>query len=143
MNGLTQTGALLEANIRLDYKDGSGYGEYKGVEIDENGIVKAYFSNDQYRPIYQVPIITIANPNALEPVGNQAYRVTADAGNISLVNSGEKLAGKIIGNALTKSTVDVAQELTQLIETQRAYSSNAKIIQTVDEMLQETTNIKR
>lgn len=143
VNGLTQTGALLEANIRLDYKDGSGYGEYKGVEIDENGIVKAYFSNDQYRPIYQVPIITIANPNALEPVGNQAYRVTADAGNISLVNSGEKLAGKIIGNALTKSTVDVAQELTQLIETQRAYSSNAKIIQTVDEMLQETTNIKR
>ncbi len=143
VNGLTQTGALSEANIRLDYKDGTGYGEYKGVEIDENGIVRAYFSNDQYRPIYQVPIVTLANPNALEPVGSQAYRVTAEAGNIALVNSGEKLAGKIVGYALTKSTVDVAQELTQLIETQRAYSSNAKIIQTVDEMLQETTNIKR
>lgn len=143
VNGLTQTGALSESNIRLDYKDGSGYGEYKGVEIDPNGIVRAYFTNDQYRPIYQVPIVTVANPNALQPVGGQAYTVTAAAGNISLVNSGEKLAGKIIGYALTKSTVDVAQELTQLIETQRAYSSNAKIIQTVDEMLQETTNIKR
>jgi flagellar hook protein FlgE len=143
VNGITQTGALNQANIRLDYKDGSGYGEYKGVEIDENGIVRAYFTNDQYRPIYQIPIVTVTNPNALEPVGGQAYSVTKDAGNISLVNSGEKLAGKIIGYALTKSTVDVAQELTQLIETQRAYSSNAKIIQTVDEMLQETTNIKR
>jgi flagellar hook protein FlgE len=143
VNGLTQTGALSNSNIRLDYKDGSGYGEYKGVEIDPNGIVRAYFSNDQYRPIYQVPIVTVANPNALEPVGGQAYSVTAAAGNIALVNSGEKLAGKIIGYALTKSTVDVAQELTQLIETQRAYASNAKIIQTVDEMLQETTNIKR
>ncbi len=143
VSGLTQTGALSEANIRLDFKNGSGYGEYKGVEIDENGIVKAYFTNDQFRPIYQIPIVTLANPNALEPVGNQAYAVTAESGNISLVNSGEKLSGKIIGRALTKSTVDVAQELTQLIETQRAYSSNAKIIQTVDEMLQETTNIKR
>lgn len=143
VNGLTQTGALDTASIRLDYKDGSGYGEYKGVEIDQNGIVRAYFSNDQYRPIYQIPIVTVANPNGLEPVGGQAYAVTTDAGNISLVDSGAKLAGKIIGYALTKSTVDVAQELTQLIETQRAYSSNAKIIQTVDEMFQETTNIKR
>ncbi|WP_281859050.1 flagellar basal body rod C-terminal domain-containing protein, partial [Litoreibacter halocynthiae] len=42
-----------------------------------------------------------------------------------------------------ESTTDVAGELTALIQTQRAYSSNAKVIQTVDEMLQETTNIKR
>ena len=47
------------------------------------------------------------------------------------------------GYALEESTTDVAEELTHLILTQRAYSSNAKIIQTVDEMLQETTNIKR
>lgn len=142
-NGITQTGSLSTASIRLEFKNGSGYGEYKGVEIDENGVVNAFFSNDQRRPIYQIPIITVANPNKLEPVGAQAYAVTPESGSVSLVDSGERLAGKIIGYALTKSTVDVAQELTQLIETQRAYSSNAKIIQTVDEMLQETTNIKR
>ena len=48
-----------------------------------------------------------------------------------------------MGFALEESATDVAGELTQLIQTQRAYSSNAKVIQTVDEMLQETTNIKR
>ena len=47
------------------------------------------------------------------------------------------------GFAREQSTTDIANELTQLIQTQRAYSSNAKIIQTVDEMLQETTNLKR
>ena len=49
----------------------------------------------------------------------------------------------IEGFAREQSTTDIANELTQLIQTQRAYSSNAKIIQTVDEMLQETTNLKR
>lgn len=142
-DGFTQTGALTEASIRLDNKNGSGYGEFQGIEIDENGIVKAFFSNDQFRPIYQIPIITVTNPNSLDPLSGQSYGITSDAGNISLLDAGDQAAGKIINYALTKSTVDVAQELTQLIETQRAYSSNAKIIQTVDEMLQETTNIKR
>ena len=50
---------------------------------------------------------------------------------------------RIEGFAREQSTTDIANELTQLIQTQRAYSSNAKIIQTVDEMLQETTNLKR
>ena len=51
--------------------------------------------------------------------------------------------GSIEGYALMESTTDIAAELTDLIETQRAYSSSAKIVQTVDEMLQETTNLKR
>lgn len=142
-NGLSQTGSLDVANIRLDFKDGAGYGEYKGIKIDEKGIVRTYFTNDQSRPIYQLPVITVANPNGLDPVGSQSYSITREAGSLTLSNSGTQLAGKVMGFALTKSSVDVAQELTQLIETQRAYSSNAKIIQTVDEMLQETTNLKR
>ncbi|MEM6603274.1 MAG: flagellar hook-basal body complex protein, partial [Pseudomonadota bacterium] len=141
--GLTQTGSLSTSDIRLVSKDGSGYGEYKGVQIDSDGIVRAFFTNDQSRPIYQVPVVAVANANEMEPVGNQAYSVTPESGSITLSNSGDQLTGRIVGFALGKSTVDVAQELTHLIETQRAYSSNAKIIQTVDEMFQETTNLKR
>ncbi len=51
--------------------------------------------------------------------------------------------GEVAGFALQESATDIAAELTSLIQTQRAYSSNAKVIQTVDEMFQETTNIKR
>jgi flagellar hook protein FlgE len=60
-----------------------------------------------------------------------------------LWDAGTGLTGGIEGFAREQSTTDIAHELTQLIQTQRAYSSNAKIIQTVDEMLQETTNLKR
>jgi flagellar hook protein FlgE len=60
-----------------------------------------------------------------------------------LWDAGEGPTGSVLGFAREGSTTDVAEELTQLIVTQRAYSSNAKVIQTVDEMLQETQNIKR
>ena len=61
----------------------------------------------------------------------------------TLWDAGDGPTGGIQGYSREGSNVDVASELTQLIQTQRAYSSNAKVIQTVDEMLQETTNLKR
>ncbi len=60
-----------------------------------------------------------------------------------LWDAGAGPVGGVAGYSLMESTTDIAAELTDLIETQRAYSSNAKIVQTVDEMLQETTNLKR
>ena len=73
----------------------------------------------------------------------QAYKVSAESGGFFLWDAGEGPTGDIVGFSREESATDVASELTQLIQTQRAYSSNAKIIQTVDEMWQETTNIKR
>jgi len=67
----------------------------------------------------------------------------AESGDLYFWDAGTGPVGPLIGNALMESTTDIASELTDLIETQRAYSSNAKIVQTVDEMLQETTNLKR
>jgi len=60
-----------------------------------------------------------------------------------LWDAGQGPTGDVVGYAREESATDVAGELTAMIQTQRAYSSNAKVIQTVDEMLQETTNIKR
>jgi flagellar hook protein FlgE len=65
------------------------------------------------------------------------------SGSMFFYDAGTGPVGQIAANALEESTTDIAQELTQLIKTQRAYSSNAKIIQTADEMMQETTNLKR
>ncbi|WP_373030217.1 flagellar basal body rod C-terminal domain-containing protein, partial [Sulfitobacter sp.] len=66
-----------------------------------------------------------------------------ESGAYFLWNAGDGPTGDIKSYAREESTTDVATELTTMIRTQRAYSSNAKVIQTVDEMLQETTNIKR
>ena len=91
----------------------------------------------------EIPLVDVSNVNGLETQDSQTYRATNDSGSFFLWDAGDGPTGDIVGFAREESATDVAGELTQLIQTQRAYSSNAKVIQTVDEMLQETTNIKR
>lgn len=124
-------------------KNGSPVGNLVSVEIDENGYVNAFFDNGVSRTIYQIPIADVRNTNGLLTLDNQTYVVTPESGSFFLHDAGSGPTGDLISYAREESTTDVAGELTQLIQTQRAYSSNAKVIQTVDEMLQETTNIKR
>jgi flagellar hook protein FlgE len=124
-------------------KNGSPVGNMTSVEVDPNGNVRASFDNGMSRLIYKVPLADVPNPNGLQTQDNQSYTVTPDSGSFFLWDAGDGPTGDVVSFAREESATDVAGELTQLIQTQRAYSSNAKVIQTVDEMLQETTNIKR
>ena len=124
-------------------KDGYEIGNVTSVEVDENGIVQALYDTGITRAIYKVPLVDLPNPDGLIAMDSQTYAPSPDSGSFFLWDAGDGPTGDIISYALEESNVDVAGELTDLIQTQRAYSSNAKIIQTVDEMLQETTNIKR
>jgi len=124
-------------------KDGSPVGSLQNVEVDRNGFVRANFDNGLTRTVYQIPLVDMPNPNGLVPQDGQTYTPSTESGSFFLWQAGEGATGDIVSYALEESATDVAGELTALIETQRAYSSNAKVIQTVDEMLQETTNIKR
>lgn len=124
-------------------KNGSPVGNLTTVEIDENGFVRATYDTGFIKTLYQVPLVDVPNPNGLISLDSQAYMVSPTSGSFFLWDAGDGPTGSVAGYALEASTTDVAAELTDLIQTQRAYSSNAKIIQTVDEMLQETTNIKR
>ena len=124
-------------------KDGSPVGNMTGVEVDANGYVRAFFDTGVSRVIYQVPLVDVSNINGLTTQDNQSYSVTPESGDFYLWDASDGPTGDIVSFAREESATDVAGELTQLIQTQRAYSSNAKVIQTVDEMLQETTNIKR
>jgi len=124
-------------------KDGSPVGHLTTVEIDEHGMLRATYDTGFIRTIYQVPLVDVPNPNGLIALNNQTYQVSPTSGSFYLWDAGDGPTGAVEGYAREASTTDVAAELTDLIQTQRAYSSNAKVIQTVDEMLQETTNIKR
>ncbi|WBU56331.1 flagellar hook protein FlgE [Paracoccus sediminicola] len=140
-NGLTQLGdKFAPTNIA---KDGSPVGNLTAVEVDENGYIRATYDTGFIRTIYQIPLVDVPNPNGLISLNNQTYQVSPDSGSFFLWDAGDGPTGAVVGYAREGSTTDVAAELTDLIQTQRAYSSNAKVIQTVDEMLQETTNIKR
>ena len=124
-------------------RDGAAAASLVGVEVDPAGFVLARYDSGDTRRLYQIPVVDVPNPNGLTALSNQAYAVSQASGDFILWDAGDGPTGALQGFAREESAVDVAQELTSLIETQRAYSSNAKVIQTVDEMLQETTNIKR
>lgn len=124
-------------------KDGTPVGLQTGLQIDKSGNLYATYDQGFTRLVYQVPVIDVPNPNGLVAMSNQTYRVSQESGPFYLWDAGNGPTGTTEGFSREESATDVAGELTALIQTQRAYSSNAKVIQTVDEMLQETTNIKR
>jgi flagellar hook protein FlgE len=124
-------------------KNGSPVSNITGVEINESGIMDAIFDSGFRKTIYKIPIGNVQNPNGLNTSDGPVYTLSRESGNIYFHDAGAGPTGNLVSNALEESTTDIAEELTSLIKTQRAYSSNAKIIQTVDEMLQETTNLKR
>lgn len=124
-------------------KNGSPVGNLKAVEVDEQGYLTATYDTGFTKRLYQIPLADMANPNGLIALNDQTYQTSPASGAFFLWDAGDGPTGSIAGFTREGSTTDVAAELTALIQTQRAYSSNAKVIQTVDEMLQETTNIKR
>ncbi len=113
------------------------------VNIDDNGYLHANYDQGFSKVIYQIPVVDVPNPNGLISHSDQAYESPADSGAFYQRDSRDGPTGKKVRYSMEQSTTDVTSELTNLITTQRAYSSNVKVIQTVDEMLQETANLKR
>jgi flagellar hook protein FlgE len=140
-DGMTQFASAY--NVAFTNQDGAPVGLRTGVFIDQDGFVTATFSNGAVRKIYQLPIATFADPNSLRARNGNAYQQTTQSGefNLRVANTGG--AGRIEPSSLEGSNVDLGQEFTNMIITQRAYGANAKTITTADEMLQELMQIKR
>ena len=131
----------MEWNVYL--LENEKYGNYTGVSISEDGIVTALFDNGETRAIAQIPIATFVDPNSLEALSGNAYIATTSSGVASLHTAGEGGAGTVSSSTLEQSTADIAEEFTDMITTQRAYSAASKIITTADAMLEELLTIKR
>lgn len=141
LDGLTQFGsesALLSSTV-----DGGMLGTVASVEISDGGIVSAIFEDGTSRAIYQLPIATFQNPDGLTRISGNGYMMSQDSGNFAINKPGALGAGTIAAGKLEASNVDLAQEFSNMILFQRAYSASSKIITTVDDMLQEVSNLKR
>lgn len=113
-------------------KDGSPVGNMISVEVDPNGYVKAIFDTGVTSVLYQIPLVDMPNPGGLISLDSQTYKPSVESGPFFLWDAGDGPTGDLKSYAREESTVDVATELTEMIRTQRAYSSNAKVIQTVE-----------
>ncbi len=123
--------------------NGAPPGDLEGVQVSEDGVLTAQFTNGRSEELYLIPVATFLNPNGLTQAGGGAYRVSLDSGGFTLNSPGSGASGTIAANALEASNVDLGTEFTSLITTQRAYSASSKIITTADEMLEELIRIKR
>jgi flagellar hook protein FlgE len=140
-DGVTQLAG--EFSITSIDQDGARFGGLVGVTISEDGTVTAVFDNGEQLPISKLPIALFANLNGLDAVSGNAYRQTGRSGNLLLQQANVGGAGSVASSALESSTVDLAEEFTKMIITQRAYSASAKIITTADEMLEELIRMRR
>jgi flagellar hook protein FlgE len=140
-NGFTQFDSLFD--VAFVAQNGAEVGEMNGVSIDADGQVIVSFTNGQTRELYKLPIATFSNPSGLDPRTGNVYAQTEISGVVNMRESGRGGAGKVTPSALEGANVDLADEFTKMIVTQRAYSANAKIITTTDEMLDELIRISR
>jgi flagellar hook protein FlgE len=129
-------------NVVYSDQNGAELGLRTGVEIDEDGFVVARFSNGATSKLYQLPIITFANPNGLQEISGTAYSETEESGEENLRVAGEGGAGNVESSVLENSNVDLADEFSRLIISQRAYSAGTRVISTVDQMTQDLLNLR-
>lgn len=123
--------------------DGVAASDFSNIDVGEDGTVYAVFENGTREPRFRLMMADVANPSGLEPLTGDAYAITIESGPLLRRFAGETGMGTIRSYAVEGSNVDIADELTSMITTQRAYSANASIVTTSDEMLQELTNLKR
>ncbi|MFC7291462.1 flagellar hook-basal body complex protein [Hirschia litorea] len=139
--GLTQYSS--DSILDTSAVDGVPFGSLASVDVDQDGFVIAQYTNGFSRKIFQVPVATFGNEGGLLAQAGSSYRAGPNAGDMNLRAPKTGEAGTIVSSALESSTVDLAEEFSNLITTQRAYSASSKIITTADEMLDELIRIKR
>ena len=141
-NGITQFSSAYSTTFLN--QDGAQFGNFFGVNVDDDGIVTALYDNGQSLKIFKVPVATFANPDGLGgKTGTVFLEESTESGNAVLHDAGTADAGKIVPSSLEASTTDLASEFTTMIITQQAYSASAKVITTADEMLTQLMQIKR
>lgn len=129
-------------NVISSTQNGSTLGQRTGISIDDDGFVTAQFSNGQSQRVYKLALATFANSNGLDPLTGNVFRESDTSGSFNLREAGTGGAGDIQGGALEQANVDLAEEFSKMIITQRAYSANTKVITTADQMTAELLQIR-
>jgi flagellar hook protein FlgE len=140
ISGMTQSAS--DYSVGTINQDGAELGLRTGIAIDTDGNVVASFSNGLTQNLARIPIATFTNPNGLQERTGNVYIQTSDSGAYNLRDAGTAGAGNIATSSLEASNVDLADEFSRMIVTQRAYSAGTKIISTTDQMLTELLQLR-
>ena len=131
------------STVKIATGDGFPAAALTSWEVAADGAITGSFSNGQTRSLGQVALATFNNQAGLEKTGGSRYAATVNSGNAIVGVAGSDGRGTLVTGALEMSNVDLAQEFTNLIVSQRGFQANSRIITSSDEMLQELVNLKR
>ena len=124
-------------------QNGFGPGTLQSFSVDQTGAVSGIFNNGLTRILGQVALADFPNPAGLERSGGNDFRTTINSGLPSVGTALSSSLGKISTGYLEQSNVDLSNEFTNMIVTQRGFQANTKIVTTVDEMLNDVIQMKR
>ena len=141
-NGVTQF-AGTDYSLYSINQNGSAPGSFTGISTSATGAVTANYNNGQSVTVAQVPVITFADPNALQRQNGQAFTSTVQSGVAIAQNQDQNGAGTLVAGSIEQSNVDIATQLSALIVAQEAYGADAKVISTANQMLQTTLEVKQ
>ena len=128
---------------KVNKTDGRGAGTAIATTISQNGILSAIFSNGDKRDIAQIALAEFANYDGLRRTGDNLFLPTYDSGEASVGTPGSSKRGKIFGNSLEMSNVDLADEFVKMIQMQRGFQASSKVITTADGLTGEVMNLLR
>ncbi len=136
----TQFGGLFGVNSLS--QDGFASGRLSGVDISQEGVVFAQFTNGQSTPLGKLALANFANQQGLQNVGDTAFGETFESGQVRFGEAGTSSFGVIEAGALEDSNVNLTAELVNMITAQRNFQANAQMISTADTVTQTIINIR-
>ena len=132
-----------KSNTIFANSDGYPSGSLQRVSIGEDGVLTGIFSNGRHQPLYQIGLTRFLNPWGLSKIGDNLFEETRYSGEGALNEPGTAGNGTILANFLEQSNVDLAEEIVNMIMTQRGFQANSKTVTTTDSMLAEVIEMKR
>lgn len=131
------------SSVSANAQNGSPAAQLVRVGLADGGKILAQYSNGEQAVVGQVAMASVRNPESLIAMGNNNYQLSARSALPAIGLPGTGGRGSILGGAVEYSTVDIAKEFTNLIVLQRGYQANTRVVTAVDELSQETINLKR
>ena len=140
-NTITQSASI--STTKAYSQDGYTLGYLDNFKIDSSGTITGVYSNGTNRVIGQIAMASFTNDRGLEKAGDSTYVESNNSGQAMIGESGVQGKGKLLSGALEMSNVDLSEQMTDMIVTQRGFQSNAKTIQTADTLLETVLGLKR
>ena len=139
MTGISQLGT--DYTVIAAQSNGSSPAAVERVEIASDGTVYGIYQNGNTVPVYRLALATVPSPDSLRPLSGNTFSITIDSGDVLVGVPETDGTGTIVSGALEESNVDLATELTIMIESQRSYTANSRVFQTGSDLMDVLINI--